>query len=380
MSERSSVVDSQVLSLFPPPFFRAAAILFIFLIYGLPVFLAYKVSLTLDPLAEIALILPFSSALSQSPPFIYSLIVGDYGLISLGTFSFIWAFPVVVFVGLSIAVSEQSGLQRRLIYLIEPLLKKIGLSGADFVPVLTGYGCNVVAVLQSKNCQSCTRKQCVSMVSFSSACSYQIGATLSIFNVANAPWLFIPYITLLFVAGAVHTRIWFMPTTSSMMYSYASSLRKPSWTRVKIQLNGMLSQFFKQAMPIFLVICFIAFLLDELKIIHVIIQVFKPLFALLTLPEEAGLGIFFSILRKDGILLFNESNGALLATFTLSEIFVVVFLASTLSGCLVTIWTIAKEFGIKHAMMHASKQAATSIVFAGLLLIFIKGISHLLGL
>ncbi|WP_257009769.1 nucleoside recognition domain-containing protein [Evansella halocellulosilytica] len=380
MSKHTSIANCRELPLFPPPVKLVAAIIIILLIYGLPVFIAYQVSLALDPIADAVFISPISTALAPSPPFLYSLFLGDYGLISLGTFSFIWAFPVVVFVGLSIALSEQSGIQKRLIFTIEPLLRKIGLSGADFVPVLTGYGCNVVAVLQSKACQSCTRKQCVSMVSFGSACSYQIGATLSIFNAANAPWLFIPYISLLFVAGAIHTRVWYNEApTIPMIFTNPGKIRKPSLTHVKNQLFGMLSQFFKQAMPIFLFICFIAFLLDEWKIIYLITQIFKPLISILSLPEEAGLGVFFSILRKDGILLFNEGSGALLATFTLTEIFVLIFLASTLSGCLVTIWTIAREFSIKQAFAHTAKQAATSILFTAVLLLSLKGFLHLLG-
>lgn len=87
--------------------------------------------------------------------------------------------------------------------------EKIGLHGQDLVPILTGFGCNVVAVHQTRGCSLKTRKQCVSLLSFGSACSYQIGATLSIFQVAQLQWLFIPYLLTLFIVGVLHNRIWF---------------------------------------------------------------------------------------------------------------------------------------------------------------------------
>lgn len=355
-------------------------ILIIILIYGIPVFLAYKFASYTEPLVNTHFIEPLRVFFSGTPSLLQAFLFGDFGVLSLGSFSFIWAFPVVLLVGVSIAVTEDIRLQRRLIFHSEPLLHKLGLSGRDFIPVLSGYGCNVVAVMQTNGCQSCTQKQCVSMITFGSACSYQIGATLSIFNTANAPWLFLPYLLLLFIAGSIHTRVWYgKEGADPVFFQEHVPLKKPDWKKILIKVNGMLSQFFYQAMPIFLIICFAAFLMDELSVTQYLVSLLQPLLTLLSLPAEAATGIAFSIIRKDGILLLNEGGGAALATFTTVETFVLVYLASTLSGCLVTLWIITKKGGIKFAAALTFKQSLTSILSAGLLLVVLKGILVLLA-
>ena len=87
--------------------------------------------------------------------------------------------------------------------------EKLGLHGADIIPVLEGFGCNAAAVSQAASqCHQCTKAQCMSLISFGSSCSYQIGATLSIFNVAQRSWLFVPYLILVFLGGMLHNQLW----------------------------------------------------------------------------------------------------------------------------------------------------------------------------
>ncbi|WP_410315254.1 nucleoside recognition domain-containing protein, partial [Klebsiella pneumoniae] len=98
------------------------------------------------------------------PDFLKALFVGNYGLFSLGLYSFVWAFPVVVLIGLSLSLTDDSGLKERITATLDPWLRKVGLSGQDLIPVLSGFGCNVVAVFQSRSCSRCTRHACISMI------------------------------------------------------------------------------------------------------------------------------------------------------------------------------------------------------------------------
>lgn len=79
-------------------------------------------------------------------------------------------------------------------------------------------------------------------------------------------------------------------------------------------------------------------------------------------PEEAAPGLVFSMIRKDGILLFNEGGGTLLHSLSGGALFLLVYLASTFSACMVTVWTIAKELGIKAAAGLVGKQMVTAAV------------------
>ncbi|OLO42908.1 GTP-binding protein [Alkalihalophilus pseudofirmus] len=274
---------------------------------------------------------------------------------------------------MSIAFTEEVGLKDKITAEITPSLIKIGLSGRDFIPVLTGYGCNVVAVFQTKSCSACTRKQCISMISYGSACSYQIGATLSIFSVGGKPWLFIPYLFILVIIGAVHTRLWYPSANKVADYFYPSTpIHTGSFQQFSMKIKGTISQFFLQAMPIFLAICVIASILDGLGIIEKLIRFVEPLLTILSIPAAASVGLLFSVIRKDGMLLFNQGGGELLASITTVELFLLVYLASTLTACLVTMWAIAKEMGFFYALKHSYKQAITSVVSAFSLLILYK--------
>lgn len=97
------------------------------------------------------------------------------------------------------------------------------------------------------------------------------------------------------------------------------------------------------------------------------VGVFAPLVQWLNLPHEAAVGLVFSMIRKDGILLFNEGNQLLLSEMSTFQLFLSVYLASTLSACAVTLWTVAKELGVKEALLLSGKQMVTSLTSALLL-------------
>lgn len=345
------------------------ALLALLLSFALPVWLAYGLSDFLQPWADAALIEPLDQALAGAPPGLRTLLLGGYGVVSLGLYSFIWAFPVVALIGLAMALTEESGIKDRMTAALDPALRHIGLSGRDLVPVLSGFGCNVVATFQSRGCSTCTRRACVSLIAFGSACSYQIGATLSVFGAAGHMGLFAPYLLLLFAVGAVHTRLWHgaLRAEDAAPLAGMAYLQWPSWRGVAWRLRAVLAQFLKQAMPVFLLICVVASLLDGAGALQALASLLRAPLAALGLPADAATGVVFSVLRKDGLLALNQGQGALLARLNAAQVFVLVWLASTCSACLVTLWTVGRELGARHAWILAARQAATSVLTAWLL-------------
>lgn len=345
------------------------ALLALLLSFALPVWLAYGLSDFLQPWADAALIEPLDQALAGAPPALRTLLLGGYGVVSLGLYSFIWAFPVVALISLAMALTEESGIKDRMTAALDPALRHIGLSGRDLVPVLSGFGCNVVATFQSRGCSTCTRRACVSLIAFGSACSYQIGATLSVFGAAGHMGLFAPYLLLLFAVGAVHTRLWHgaLRAEDAAPLAGMAYLQWPSWRGVAWRLRAVLAQFLKQAMPVFLLICVVASLLDGAGALQALASLLRAPLAALGLPADAATGVVFSILRKDGLLALNQGQGALLARLNAAQVFVLVWLASTCSACLVTLWTVGRELGARHAWILAARQAATSVLTAWLL-------------
>ena len=226
-------------------------------LFAVPIWLAFVVAAWLQPALDTAVISPLTEwvrPLQQTAPFAYSLLAGGYGLLTLGPYSFIWAFPVVLFMAISVAITEEAGLKDRITTALDPWMRRIGMSGRDLIPVLTGFGCNVVAVFQTRACSACTRRACVSMIAFGSACSYQIGASLSLFNSAGHPWLFLPYVSVLFVVAALHTRVWnpvLQPFAAATLGGRAF-IQKVTLTNTVWRVRAVLRQFLLTAIPVFL--------------------------------------------------------------------------------------------------------------------------------
>ncbi|HDS1153509.1 TPA: 50S ribosome-binding GTPase [Pluralibacter gergoviae] len=358
------VAEAPPLTLFERPYLgRPAAVACLFLLFAIPVWLAWLLSDLLQPVADALIIGPLAALTAHFPPLLQNLLTGSYGLFSLGIYSFIWAFPVVLLVGVSIAATEESGLKARITAALDPWLRRVGLSGQDLIPALSGFGCNAVAVFQSRACSRCSRKACVSMISFGSACSYQTGATLSLFNSAHQPWLFAPWLLLLFITGALHTRLWHraLSADESARVAELTWLQRPRWRSVGRLLRNTLRQFLRQAMPLFLLICLVAGALDYAGATRWLSGAAAPLLGAVHLPPDLMPGIIFSLLRKDGMMVLNQDGGRALQALSTLQLLLLVWIASTLMACLVTVYTVAREIGWRFALSLVARQALSSL-------------------
>ena len=72
------------------------------------------------------------------------LLFGDYGLLSLSIYSIIWALPVVVFISISTNIVSESHLKSYIVWSIDRVMTKVGLTGYDIVPVIE----DLVVILQ----------------------------------------------------------------------------------------------------------------------------------------------------------------------------------------------------------------------------------------
>ena len=80
-------------------------------------------------------------------PVVRSLIVDG---IFAGVGAVIGFVPVIASLFLFISLLEDSGYMARVAYMMDKPLRKIGLSGRSFVPMLMGFGCTVPAILSTR--------------------------------------------------------------------------------------------------------------------------------------------------------------------------------------------------------------------------------------
>lgn len=84
-------------------------------------------------------------------PTIHSLIIdGVYA----GVGSVLSFLPLIVVLFFFLSLLEDSGYMARVAFVMDKLLRKIGLSGRSFVPMLIGFGCSVPAILASRTLPS----------------------------------------------------------------------------------------------------------------------------------------------------------------------------------------------------------------------------------
>ncbi|WP_240155357.1 nucleoside recognition domain-containing protein [Candidatus Pantoea multigeneris] len=131
-------------------------------------------------------------------------------------------------------------------------------------------------------------------------------------------------------------------------------------------------QFILQAMPIFIGICLMASVLDYYAIIDSLCHFLSPVAQLFHLPQQVMPGIIFSLLRKDGLMVLNQDNGTLIRSLNSGQLMLLVWLASTLMACLVTVMTIGREVSWRFATGIIIKQLISSLAVAVLFSLTIR--------
>lgn len=84
-------------------------------------------------------------------PVVHSLIIDG---IFAGVGSVLSFLPVIVVLFFFLSVLEDSGYMARVAFVMDKLLRKLGLSGRSFVPMLIGFGCTVPAVMATRTLSS----------------------------------------------------------------------------------------------------------------------------------------------------------------------------------------------------------------------------------
>ena len=325
-----------------------------------------------DPLYD--LLEPLLSWFETQPVWVNAMFAGDYGFVAMFPFLILYALPTVLVFALFLSLLKTSGLVDRLTVALEGWLRPFGLSGRDLVRVVMGFGCNVPAVINTRACSSCSRGAAVHAISFGSACSYQLPATLAVFAAAGMAGLAPIFMAWLGVTTLIYVRF----TTPKELRDSLNTLQLPpcdpvQWPSLKsvwMEAWQTLRQFLQLALPVFFVICFVAALMQLSGLLDLLARGAAPLMALFNLPGEAATAVILGSIRKDGLaiaLLDSDWDALKVPLETPVQVLTAVYLAGVLLPCLVTLWTIAREFTWKYASRLCLKQIAGAAAFSLLL-------------
>ncbi len=85
------------------------------------------------------------------PNFLVTLLAGGIGggIQTIATF-----IPPIFFIFFCLAILEDSGYMARAAFVMDRLMRAIGLPGKSFIPMLVGFGCNVPAIMATRTLES----------------------------------------------------------------------------------------------------------------------------------------------------------------------------------------------------------------------------------
>lgn len=128
-------------------------------------------------------------------PLVHSLIIDG---ICAGVGSVLSFLPVIVVLFFFLSILEDTGYMARVAFIMDRLLRHIGLSGKSFVPMLIGFGCSVPAIMSTRTLPSERDRKMTIMLTPFMSCSAKI-PIYSVFAMAFFPhWRALVMIVLYF--------------------------------------------------------------------------------------------------------------------------------------------------------------------------------------
>ena len=116
-------------------------------------------------------------------PVVHSLIIDG---IFAGVGSVLSFLPIIVTLFFFLSILEDTGYMARVAFVMDRLLRKVGLSGRSFVPMLIGFGCTVPAIMATRTVSSDRDRKMTILLTPYMSCSAKI-PIYAVFSAAFFP-------------------------------------------------------------------------------------------------------------------------------------------------------------------------------------------------
>ncbi len=163
------------------PFFFIIMFLVFWLTFGvIGTALSDLLSLGIDKLTEVC---DMGLTAYGINPVVHSLIIDG---IFAGVGSVLSFLPIIVTLFFFLSILEDTGYMARVAFVMDRLLRKIGLSGRSFVPMLIGFGCTVPAIMATRTVSSDRDRKMTILLTPYMSCSAKI-PIYAVFSAAFFP-------------------------------------------------------------------------------------------------------------------------------------------------------------------------------------------------
>ncbi|HHY44665.1 MAG TPA: ferrous iron transport protein B [Firmicutes bacterium] len=286
---------------------------------------------------------------------------------------FVWTFgsgiealltvgiPYVFTFELLLSLLEDSGYLNAAAYLADSVMRPLGLNGRAIIPMISGTGCNVQAILGTRILASRRERLIASTLIALVPCSARIavimGSVGAVSGWAAAAALGVVLILIMGAVGILLNRILRGERQEIMMEMFP--LRRPLLKAVLGRTWDKFSGFMREAVPYMLLGSMVVGFLYETETMYHLVRPLKPVVSgILGLPEVVGIALLFAALRKEIALQLSVALAAMVTgnpSATLSslmdpnQIFIFALVSSLYIPCLATYSALSHELGKRQA-------------------------------
>ena len=316
--------------------------------------------------------LPVKNAIEVILPtgFWHDLLIGDYGVLSLGLANaLLTVLPILFVFFVMFNTLEDMGYIANLSVLTKRILGKVGLSGGAIMPLVLGFGCKTMATLTTKTLTSRKEKYiAIYLIAFAIPCSAQLGLNMSILGRMGLGAFAIAFMVLVFVgavAGISLNRILKEKEERLAFIQELPAIRIPSLKGVFKKTYYRLYWFLKESLMVFVYAALVLFAIDRLGILDGCKRLLRPIVeGFLGLPlamvdaiilcfarHEAGAGMIINIIKK--------------GQMDYTQCIVAVVITTIFAPCFANIMAMVKEIGSRSTVATLASISVSAIVTAG---------------
>ncbi|WP_394200470.1 Fe(2+) transporter permease subunit FeoB [Shewanella waksmanii] len=256
-----------------------------------------------------------------SPDWLVTILAGGIGqgIQTVATF-----IPVIAALFLALSVLESSGYMSRAAFVVDGLMRRIGLPGKSFVPMIVGFGCSVPAIMATRTLGSERERIVTGMMAPFMSC----GARLPVYALFAAAFfpesgqnlVFLLYIIGVFAAigTGLLLRSTILPGTSSAVVMELPSYEKPKFKAVMARTGKRTKSFIMGAGKTIVIVVTLLNFVNAIgvdgsfghedsseSVLSVASQKVTPLFAPMGVEQDnwpATVGIITGIFAKEAVV------------------------------------------------------------------------------
>jgi ferrous iron transport protein B len=269
-----------------------------------------------------------------------------------------------------LALYEDTGILPRIAFMVDGLLHRVGLHGKSVVPLLLGFGCNVPAIMATRNLENPRDRFVTMLVVPFVTCSARSVVVLALAGkYLGAGWAAALYLLGLGVAMAVsyvisrsnrHPSLGLIMEVPPLRRPYPTIVAKKVWFRIR--------EFLVVAWPVIVVSSLALSALSYFGIDAPVNRALSPLTtSVLRLPETTGIVLFLGLFRKElTLIMLAAALGTtdIASALTRGQILVLVIFTMLYIPCIATLATLWKEGGWKTCVISSLLSFAVAILVA----------------